>query len=46
MEKLSYLLIRAYILDKSNKKKEAGEEVDSVLKEISEKFISDPMVID
>lgn len=46
VEKLSYKIVKAYVLDKSNKKQEALEEMDEVCKDIISNNILDYQLID
>ncbi len=41
VEKLSYQLVKAYLLDRSSKRQEAVAEVDEVIKEITDSQLLD-----
>jgi len=46
VEKLYYKVVKSYTLDKSNRKQEALQEMDEVLKEIVDQSINDGPLID
>jgi len=46
IEKLSYRIVKVYVLDKSNRKQEALTDADNIIKEIIDSNINDPQMFE